>query len=77
MIMRQGLLLVAVGAAVGVSVSLWGGRFVQPLLFETSPRDVLVFAASFGVLSLVAAVAIGLPAFRASRIDPIAALRED
>jgi ABC-type lipoprotein release transport system permease subunit len=56
---------------------LLGGRLVEPLLFETSPRDPTLLTLASGVLVAVAALASWLPAARAARVDPAAALRSE
>lgn len=77
MILGGGARLVALGAAAGIALSLAGGRFVEPLLFQTSPRDPVVLVAVVATLTLVAAVAMVVPTLRAARVDPIVALRAD
>ncbi len=66
---------VAAGVAIGVAASLWLAPFVSTLLYGIAPRDALSFTAAAAVLCAVAAVAGWLPAYRASRRPPIAALR--
>jgi ABC-type lipoprotein release transport system permease subunit len=63
--------------ALGALGALAAGRFVAPLLFDTSPRDPLVFAAVALTLLAVALLATLLPARRASRVDPMVALRNE
>ena len=68
--------LMALGLVLGTGASLWAARSVSSLLFGLPPRDVptlLVAAATLGGICLLAA---GLPARRASRIDPAQVLRE-
>ena len=73
----QGLRVSAAGLAVGIVLALWAGRFIKPLLFDESPRDPAVFAVVAASL-LVAAVAASLvPALRATRVDPVQALRAE
>jgi putative ABC transport system permease protein len=73
----QGLRVSGVGLAIGVVVALWAGRFIQPLLFEESPRDPAVFAVVAASLLVVALLASLVPALRATRVDPASALRAD
>jgi putative ABC transport system permease protein len=75
MVVRQGMTLAIVGVIVGVASAYFLARFVESFLFGVQPRDLLVFVGVPIVLSLVALVAVWLPARRASRIDPIIALR--
>ena len=70
-------LLIAAGLALGLAGSLWAARFVEALLFQLEPRDPLTFAGGAIVLVAVGAIAAWLPARRAGRIDPVAALRAD
>jgi ABC-type antimicrobial peptide transport system permease subunit len=77
MVARQGLVLAAAGVAVGLVGALALARFLRGLLFGVSPNDpaTLVVAASFLLAS--AFLASWLPARRAARVDPIAALGAD
>jgi predicted permease len=76
-VLQQVGLLIAAGLALGLAGSLWAARFVEALLFQLEPRDPLTFAGGAVVLVAVGAVAAWLPARRAGRIDPVAALRTD
>ena len=71
------LRLAAVGIAVGTAVSLTLGRVINSLLFATSATDPLAFGLMVVSLAVVAMVAGYLPARRASRIDPMQALRAE
>ena len=75
MIVRQGLWLAIGGVAVGLAVSLALARLVTNLLFGVSGADPVTFVAVPAVLLAVALIATLLPAFRASRVDPVEALR--
>ena len=77
LVMAQGLWLVAAGAGVGFLGYLAVGRLLQHLLFEIGPMDPVSFLGAFVVLLSVAALACFLPARRATRIDPVVALRDD
>ena len=77
LVVREGLVLVASGVAIGALVALAGGRWVKPLLFDVSPNDPLVFGFVVGLLLIVAVAASWIPARRASRIDPQLALRTE
>jgi ABC-type antimicrobial peptide transport system permease subunit len=74
-ILRQTLWLVAVGLAVGIPVSIFLANLVATLLYGVTPADVITHASAAAVLSAVALIASYLPARRASRIDPMIALR--
>jgi predicted permease len=75
MVVRQGMLLALIGVAVGVGAAFGLSRLIASLLFGVKAWDPAVFVAVPLVLSIVALVAVWLPAMRASRIDPIVALR--
>ncbi len=75
LVLQQGLTLVAVGVALGVAGALGVSQLIQSLLFG-SARDPLSFIAASAALVAVAAIASFLPALRASRVDPLVALRE-
>ena len=77
LIVSDGLRVVVVGAALGMALALAAGQWLGPLLFQVSPRDPVVFAAVALVLVGVALFASGLPAIRASRVDPATSLRAD
>ena len=75
MIVSQGMTLALAGVAIGVGAALWLARFISTFLFGVTARDPLVFVGVPVLLTLVAFVAVWLPARRASRVDPIIALR--
>jgi predicted permease len=75
MVLRQGLAPVLVGLVAGVAGALALGRLLVSLLFEVSPADPLTISAVIVVLAGVATFACTAPALRATRVDPIVALR--
>lgn len=77
MVVRQSLLPVALGAAVGLGLSLILGRFMGRVLFQVSATDPVTLGAVLLILGAVALVASYIPARRASRLDPVQALRFD
>jgi putative ABC transport system permease protein len=77
LVVERGTLLTAAALAIGATIALWAGRFVEPLLFHVSPRDPMIYLAVVGTLLLVAIVASAWPAMRAARVDPNEALRTD
>jgi putative ABC transport system permease protein len=77
MVLREGLLLGAVGGAVGLAVALALTRLLATFLFGVTATDPLSFASATAFLVVVVLAASYLPARRASRIDPTAALRSE
>ena len=77
MVLRETLLLVAAGVAVGLPVALAAGRLVAATLAQLSASDPATLAGATLVLLLVALAAGWAPAYRASRIDPLSALRQE
>jgi ABC-type antimicrobial peptide transport system permease subunit len=75
MIVVQGMLLALAGVVIGVASAFGLTRFIASFLFEVQPWDPLVFAGIPVLLAAVAFLAVWLPALRASRIDPLVALR--
>ena len=77
LVMRESMILVAVGVVVGVAVALGASRFIATLLYGLAPTDALTIVAAVGVMVVVSALAGFLPARRAARVDPMVALRYD
>jgi putative ABC transport system permease protein len=77
LILTHGGKLVGAGLLLGLVLALAGGRIVQSILFSTNARDPLTFAAITTLLALVALVACLLPARRATKVDPMVALRAE
>jgi putative ABC transport system permease protein len=75
LVIRQALVLSAIGMVVGLIAALVLTRAMRALLFEVTPADPMSFAISLGLLAGVAALASYIPARRATRIDPLVALR--
>jgi len=75
MVLRQAMTLVVIGLAIGVSGALALARLVTRLLFGMSAIDPATFGGVCLLLTVVAMLASYLPAWRASRLDPIRALR--
>lgn len=77
LVMRRGLVLAGAGTAIGLAAGLAGARLVESLLFETAPLEPAVLAGVAGSLTLAALVACLVPALRATRVDPLTALRAE
>jgi ABC-type antimicrobial peptide transport system permease subunit len=71
----RGVRLGAAGAALGLLLSLTGARLVSGLLYGVGPTDVVSFTAAPALVMTIVLLASLIPAWRASRTDPIAALR--
>jgi ABC-type antimicrobial peptide transport system permease subunit len=74
-VLRETLVLVVLGIAIGIPASLFAGRLLVTFLYGLTPRDPGTLALATGVLLAAAALAAALPALRASRVDPNVALR--
>jgi predicted permease len=77
MFVRDALALAAVSAVVGVPLSFVAGWSLRTFLFGVAPRDPLTMTAACGVLALTVLIASCVPAFRASRVDPVLALKAE
>ncbi len=75
MVLRESLSLVAIGVAIGVPAALGAARLISSQLFGLNPSDPVTLLTAAFLLTLVAALAGYLPARRASRVDPLVALR--
>jgi predicted permease len=75
LVLGDGLRFALLGVAAGSGIALWAGRWIEPLLFDQSPRDPFIFGAVAAVLLTAALIASLIPALRASRVDPSMALR--
>jgi predicted permease len=75
MVIAQGMVLAIAGVVIGTVSALALSRLIETLLFGVTARDPIVFIAVPAILTAVALVAVWLPALRATRIDPITALR--
>lgn len=77
MVFRESLTLMIAGVAIGVPLIAVASRLIGSLLFDVSPSDPAIVAGGMLLLFIVGAAASYLPAWRASRVDPLAALRQD
>jgi putative ABC transport system permease protein len=75
LVLREGAVLVGLGVMLGLAGALAASRLLQTMIFETSPRDPTVFLAVPVLLAAVSLVACWLPARRATKVDPMVALR--
>jgi predicted permease len=77
MVVSEGLRLTILGMILGILAALVCARFIAEQLFGVSPADPVTFAAIAGLMTGTAALACYIPARRATRVDPLTALRED
>ena len=75
-VISQGLSLTVTGVIVGATIALAGTRLLGYLLYNVSPRDPLAFGSAFAVMIIAALAACFMPAMRATRTDPVRALRQ-
>jgi hypothetical protein len=76
-VVGHGTWLTVVGCAIGSALALMTARWVQPLLFQQSARDPIIYGSVGALLIGVALIATGVPAARASNADPNSVLRSD
>jgi ABC-type antimicrobial peptide transport system permease subunit len=76
-VLRESMILVAVGVAIGVATAYGAGQLLSTMLFGLAPNDVVTIAGATLIMVAVSALAGFLPARRASRVDPMVALRYD
>jgi len=76
LVLRGGLRLVAIGAAIGIPASVAAGRLIEQYLLQVSPLDPVAMAAALAVLTAVTLGAAYVPARRAARISPLEAMRD-
>jgi predicted permease len=74
-VLNRTAVLLAIGTALGLAMSLAAGKFFGQILYGVSPRDPLTYASAIGLMAAVAFVACWVPARRAIRVDPLTALR--
>jgi predicted permease len=77
MIVRQSLLVAVCGVVLGIAASAAGTDLLRALLFNVEPRDAATLALSAAIIFVVTAIAGYIPAQRASRVDPLIALRAE
>ena len=77
MVIRHGGWLAAIGAAIGITAAYFLANLLASMLYGVEPRDAAVFVAVPIILAVVVLAAVSIPAYRASRLDPLHALRSE
>jgi ABC-type antimicrobial peptide transport system permease subunit len=77
MVIRQGLVLIILGSALGMIASVAATRLLKSLLFGVHPTDPATFASACVLLVILGVLACYLPAMRAAQVDPVVALRHE
>lgn len=77
LVLAQGMRLTAIGLVVGVAASVVVTRGLTAMLFGISRLDIVTYAGVLALLGVTAAVACAIPAWRATRVDPVSAIRSD
>ena len=77
MVFRESLTLMLAGLAVGMPIIMLASRLVSAMLFEVDATDPIIIGGAMGVLLIVGATSSYVPSWRASRVDPLVALRND
>ena len=77
LVLRRGLRMAGWAGAIGLGGALLLGGVLESMLFETTPHDPLVLAATVGTLAVLVLAACAVPAVRASRVDPMRVLRAE
>jgi ABC-type antimicrobial peptide transport system permease subunit len=75
MVLRESMIMVIAGVTIGLATAIAAGRLVTAILFGLAPNDVWTMTAAIGLMAAVCLIAGYLPARRASRVDPMVALR--
>ena len=76
-VLRHGMQLTAVGAAIGIAGAFAAGKILTTLLYQVKPRDPTILVVTTALLAVVAFIACWVPARRAARLDPTNALRHE
>ena len=77
MIMGSGMLLAVLGVTTGTVIAFWASRLMTGLLHDVQPGDPFTLAAVASILTIIAALASLVPAWRATRVDPVVALKSE
>jgi ABC-type antimicrobial peptide transport system permease subunit len=73
----RGLAVTSIGVAAGLGLAIWSARFISGMLYGVHASDPAALFGAIGVMVFVALLASGIPAIRATRVDPMQMLREE
>jgi putative ABC transport system permease protein len=77
LVLRQGLVFVGAGLAIGIVIAIFAGNLVKSFLYQVKPADVWTYCGVVVLLLLVGSVAALIPARRAAAVEPMTAIREE
>jgi predicted permease len=77
LVLREAVVLLAIGLALGTALAVWAGQAAASLVYGMTPRDPLTLGGAVGLLAIVALFASYVPAWKASRLQPMDALRDE
>jgi len=77
LVLQEAILLLAAGLAIGLGLAAWAGQAAASLIYGMKPRDPLTLTSAVVLLGAVVLIASYGPAWRASRLQPMEALREE
>ncbi len=77
LVLREAIVVIAIGLAVGLPLAIWAGGHLDDLLYNVSPLDAVSYASASLILAIVAVAAALLPARRAAALEPMRALRTE
>jgi ABC-type antimicrobial peptide transport system permease subunit len=77
LVLREAVVLLAIGLALGTALAVWAGQAATSLVYGMSARDPLTLGGAVGLLAIVALFASYAPAWKASRMQPMDALRDE
>ena len=77
LVFREAVLLLAIGVTLGIALAAWAGQAAAALIYGLKPRDPVTLSVAVALMAMVALLASYVPALRASRLEPMDALRDE